>query len=139
MGNTILMVTPLYAALLTLWYVVLSVRVIRMRTRTRTSLGDGGNRDMQGAIRGHGNFAEYVPLALVLMLMLELGHMSIYVLHALGVTLLIARLIHGYTLSYSYSLQRRVAGMALTFVVLGVEIVLCLYLALKGHQAWFAV
>ena len=93
---------------------------------------------MLAAIRAHGNFAEYVPLALLLMVMLEQGHTSVYVLHALGVVLLVARLIHGYTLSFSYSLKRRVIGMALTFTVLAVEILLCLNLALSGHRAFFA-
>ena len=62
-----MVVTPLYAALLALWFVVLSLHVIRCRREARVSLGDGGNGRLQRAIRAQANFAEYVPLALVLL------------------------------------------------------------------------
>jgi uncharacterized membrane protein YecN with MAPEG domain len=61
----------LYAGLLALWLVVLSLRVIQARRAARVSLGDGGNRALQRAIRGQANFAEYVPIALLLLLILE--------------------------------------------------------------------
>jgi uncharacterized membrane protein YecN with MAPEG domain len=132
-----MMVTPLYAGLLALWLVVLSIAVIRRRGSGRISLGDGGNADMLRVIRGQANFAEYVPLALLLMLMLEMSHYSIYVLHALGITLLVARLLHGYALSFSAHFQfGRVAGAALTFLVLIVEAVLCIYQAIQAQRLW---
>jgi uncharacterized membrane protein YecN with MAPEG domain len=132
-----MMVTPLYAGLLVLWFLVLSIRVIRRRGSDRIVLGDGGNPGMLRLIRGHANFAEYVPLALLLMAMLELSHFSIYVLHALGITLLFARLIHGYALSFTpHFMFGRVAGAALTFLVLGIEAVLCIYQAVIGHMLW---
>ena len=57
-----MVVTPLYAALLVLWFLVLTLRVLQNRQSTKVSLGDGGNTLLQRAIRGHANFAEYVPL-----------------------------------------------------------------------------
>jgi len=133
-----MMVTPLYAGLLVLWFLVLSVRVIRRRGAEKIALGDGGNAGMMRLIRGHANFAEYVPLALLLMALLELGHFSIYVLHALGLTLLVARLLHGYALSFAqHFMFGRVAGAGLTFLVLLIEAGLCLYQAVIGHQLWF--
>ena len=129
-------VTPLYAALLALWFLVLSVRVIRYRGRG-ISLGDGGDPAMLRLIRGHANFAEYVPLALIMMVMLELTHVSIYVLHLLGLALLIGRLLHGYALSFTRRFQSgRVAGTVLTFVVLVAEAILCLVKAFEGHALW---
>ncbi len=126
-------VTPLYAGLFVLWFLVLSVRVIRRRGREKIALGDGGNSGMLRVIRAHGNFAEYVPFGLLLMAMLELSHFSIYVLHALGATLLAARLLHGYALSFTRQFVfGRVAGAALTFLVLLVAAVLCMYQALLG-------
>jgi uncharacterized protein len=131
----IMMVTPLYAGLLTLWFIVLSARVIRRRGREKIALGDGGNTGMSRLIRGHANFAEYVPLALLLMALLEMNHVSIYVLHALGLTLLAARLLHGYALSFTSKFMfGRVAGAALTFLVLGIAAAMCLYQAVIGHQ-----
>ena len=132
-----MMVTPLYAGLLGLWFFILSFRVIRRRGSGRISLGDGGNADMLRVIRAQANFAEYVPLALLLMLMLEMGRSSIYVLHALGLTLLVARLLHGYALSFTEKFMfGRVAGAALTFLVLMVEAVLCIYQALQAQRLW---
>lgn len=132
-----MMVTPLYAGLLVLWLVVLSIAVIRRRGSTKTSLGDGGNPGMLRAIRGQANFAEYVPLALLLMLILEMGHFSIYVLHILGIVLVVARLLHGYAFSFTDHFHfGRVAGASLTFLVLVVEAVLCIYQSIQMHRIW---
>ena len=48
-----MVVTPLYAALLVLWFLVLTLRVIHHRRTARVSLGDGGNTALQRAIRAH--------------------------------------------------------------------------------------
>ncbi|HKN57417.1 MAG TPA: MAPEG family protein, partial [Gemmatimonadaceae bacterium] len=93
-------VTPLYAGLLALWFLVLSWRVIQRRGKGNW-LGDGGDQALLRVIRGHANFAEYVPLALLMMGFLEVSRFSIYALHALGIVLLIARLLHGYALSFT--------------------------------------
>ena len=139
MANGILMVTPLYAGLLALLFVVMAWRVVKLRQSSRTSLGDGGNADMLRVIRGHANFAEYVPLALLLLALLELGRMSIYLLHALGLALLIARLMHACALSFGNHFKLRVWGAGLTFAVIFIEGLLCLYVAVHGHRAWFAL
>ena len=91
-------VTPLYAGVLALWFVILSVRVVNLRRRGM-SFGDNGEIGVIRIVRAQANFAEYVPLALLLMGFLEVNHYSIYVLHALGVMLVVARLFHGFALS----------------------------------------
>jgi uncharacterized membrane protein YecN with MAPEG domain len=132
-----MMVTPLYAGLLVLWFLVLSIRVIRRRGSGRIALGDGGDPGMLRVIRGHANFAEYVPLALLLMAILELSRFSIYVLHALGLTLLVARLLHGYALSFTQQFKfGRIAGASLTFLVLFVTALLCVYQAILAYRLW---
>ena len=83
-------VTPLYAGILALLFFVLSIRVIRMRG-TGISLGDGGNPIMLRRIRGHANFAEYVPLILLMMGFLEVSHFPAYLLHGLGIVLVVSR------------------------------------------------
>ena len=133
-----MVVTPLYAAVLVLWFIVLGLRVISRRRSARVSLGDGGNTPLQRAIRAHANFAEYVPLALLLLLVIELSRFSIYLVHLIGATLLIARLLHGYALAFRAEFRfGRVWGAALTFIVLIVEALLCLYQAWRGHLVWF--
>lgn len=112
-------ITLLYAGLLSLWFFVLSVRVIRSRQGGGVSLGDGGNLSLQRRIRAHGNFAEYVPLALLLMALLETSGSPVWLLHALGVALFAGRLLHGYALSFTEKFMAgRVLGTVLTFAVI---------------------
>ena len=129
-----MIVTPLYAGLLGLWFLVLSLRVIqRRRNRDGITLGDGGDPRMLRLIRGHGNFAEYVPLILLLIALLELGHTSTYVLHGLGIVLLVGRLLHGFALSFTTRFRfGRFWGAALTLFVLVVAAVLCVLQGLRG-------
>jgi uncharacterized membrane protein YecN with MAPEG domain len=125
-------VTPLYAGLLALLFFALSLRVVQMRG-TGISLGDGGNTTMLRRIRGHGNFAEYVPLVLIMMALLELSKFSIYVLHALGITLFVARLLHGYALSFTEKFKfGRFWGTLLTYIVMVVAGVLCVYQGIRA-------
>jgi uncharacterized protein len=128
-------VTPLYAGILTLWFVVLSVRV--MNLRRDVPFGDGADIAITRVIRAQANFAEYVPLALLLMGFLEVTRYSIYLLHALGVILVVARLLHGLALSFGWQPRvGRVAGAGLTVLVLLVEAVLCIYQGFRGQWIW---
>jgi uncharacterized membrane protein YecN with MAPEG domain len=125
-------ITLLYAGLLSLWLLVLSVRVIAIRSQG-ISLGDGGNPVLLRRIRAHGNFAEYVPMILVMIGFLELSHFSALWIHLLGGTLVVSRLLHGYALSFNESFKfGRIGGTALTLTLLGVCGFLCIYQALLG-------
>jgi len=128
-------VTPLYAGLLTLWFVVLSIRV--MNLRSDVPYGDSGDIAITRVIRAQANFAEYVPLALLLMGFLEVTRYSIYFLHALGVMLVVARLLHGLALSFGWQPRfGRVTGAGLTVLVLLIEAVLCIYQGFRGQWIW---
>lgn len=123
-------ITLLYAGLLALVFLILSARVVMMRGSGGISLGDGGNPVMLRRIRAHANFAEYVPLLLLMIGFLESSGLSAPALHGLGATLLVARLLHGYALSFTTSFKfGRMVGAALTFLLLLVVGVLCLYRA----------
>lgn len=125
-------ITLLYAGLLSLWLLVLSVRVIAIRSQG-ISLGDGGNPVLLRRIRAHGNFAEYVPMILVMIGFLEISHFSALWIHLLGGTLVVSRLLHGYALSFNESFKfGRIGGTALTLTLLGVCATLCIYQALLG-------
>jgi len=129
-------VTPLYAGLLAVWFVLLSVRVVGLRRRGIV-FGDNGDVGVIRIVRAQANFAEYVPLALLMMGFLEVGRHSIYVLHALGIALVVARLVHGLALSFGWNTRfGRVAGAAITFFVLLVEAALCLYQGVRGQLIW---
>lgn len=108
-------VTALYASLLALVHVRLSMRVIAARRGARVALGDGGDPALTRAIRAHGNFAEYAPLFLILIGAAELNGAHWAALHALGLALLAGRLLHARGLSREpEDLRLRVRGMQLT-------------------------
>ncbi len=115
-----MIVTPLYAGLLALWFMVLSIWVIMGRSGPDgVSLGDGGKAEMTRRIRGHANFAEYVPMVLVLLGVSELSAAPGWLLHAVGLSLLVGRLLHGYALSFTaHFMPGRLLGMILTFSAL---------------------
>lgn len=111
-------VTALYAALLTVLFLVLSVRVIRARYRHRVALG-APNPQIERAVRAHGNFAEYAPLGIILLGLAESLYLNAAVLHALGIMLLAGRLLHAYGIGREPEVLRyRSIGMALTFTML---------------------
>ncbi|MBM3374118.1 MAG: glutathione metabolism protein [Betaproteobacteria bacterium] len=112
-------VTPIYAALLALLFVFLSLRTIRLRRRHRVALGDGDNPELRRAMRAHANFAEYVPFALLLVYFVERDGAHLALVHALGLALLAGRLLHAWGVSQPREDFRfRVTGMVLSFGVL---------------------
>lgn len=126
-------VTLLYAGILGLGYIALSLRVIRARGRARVSLGTGGDAALERAVRAHGNFAEYVPLALVLMLATEAAGAAAWLLHLAGASLLAGRLGHALALRREgASFRLRATGMGLTFLALTLLSLACLGHALAG-------
>jgi uncharacterized membrane protein YecN with MAPEG domain len=112
-------VTSTYAAVLALFYIGLSFWVIRLRRVHGVGLGHGGHPPLERAIRIHGNFAEYVPFCILIMLLLESSQVEAQWIHALGVTLVSARILHlwGIAKSSRASLGRFL-GTSLTFLVL---------------------
>lgn len=126
-------ITALYAGLLAPLFVLLSFRVIGQRRAAKVAIGHGDDRALLRRMRVHANFAEYVPLALVLLALLESMSASAYLLHALGVTLLAGRLIHAFGVSQDKeNLNLRVTGMVMTFIVLVTASLACLAMAALG-------
>ena len=127
-------VTMLYAGALGLILLVLSVRVIQARGAQKVYMGDGGNELVLRRMRGHANFAEYVPTCLILLGLLEFQHaLPVWVLHALGGSLLVARVLHAYTFAFStHFMPGRFGGTVLTWAVLGIGAALNLWAGLAS-------
>jgi len=112
-------ITPLYASLLALFFVWLSLHVIKLRRRFQVRLGDGENNELRAAISAQANAAQYIPLALLLILMLELNQAHFLLLHLLGIMMLSGRLIHARGILKD-QIPLRVKGMQLTvFTLIG--------------------
>lgn len=128
-----LAITPAYAGLFALFFVFLSVRVIRLRRAARISLGDGGDQELQRRSRVHANFAEYVPLTLILMLLAELQGQPSWTIHLIGALLLIGRATHAYGVSQAPQiLKLRAVGMVTTIGAVVAGAVANLVAALAG-------
>lgn len=112
-------VTGLYAALGALLILILAGRVIWLRNAHKVGIGAGGNEALSCAIRAHANAIEYLPIALLLLLLLELDQTQPAWLHVFGIVLIVARVLHAQGLSGSagYSFGRA-SGIVLTMLVI---------------------
>ncbi|MEM7281815.1 MAG: MAPEG family protein [Pseudomonadota bacterium] len=113
------LVTPVYGAIICLLFVFLSVRTLLLRRRLGVGVGDGGHPVLTRAMRAHGNCAEYVPIALLLVFFLELNGGTSWWIHILCLLLILGRLSHAFGISQlSENYAFRVFGMATTFTVM---------------------
>jgi len=107
------MVSSIYAGMLALLIVWLSLNVIKLRRANKVKLGDGGVPLLQYAIRAHANATEYIPITLILLIILELNGANRVFVHFGGIAIAIGRVLHAKGL-LSDSLPHRVLGMQFT-------------------------
>ncbi len=87
-------VTALYAGILGILAIALGAGSGFLRLKTGISVGDGGDAKQLLAVRRHGNFCEWVPIALILLGVLELNGVGQTPLHVMGAALVVARIAH---------------------------------------------
>jgi uncharacterized membrane protein YecN with MAPEG domain len=120
-----LSITGLYASFLGLLFIGLAFNIIRLRLQFKVGIGDGGNEALKKAIRVHGNFAEYIPMALLMLGIYEINGAGPLWLHALGAVLFLGRVLHAIGLSKTSGVtkQRQIGMISLfiVFIVLAVE------------------
>lgn len=122
------MVSALYVVFGALFIIKLSLNVVHLRRQYHISIGDGGVSDLQLAIRIHGNAVEYTPLALLLLVVMEMNGADIWIIHLLGFFFFFGRLLHAHGLRSRTLLWRR-NGMLLTiFSLLGMVIANLIFL-----------
>ncbi len=128
-----ILVTTILASLLAIVFLVLSLRVIKLRRANKISLGDGDNEELRRAIRGHGNWAEYAPIGIVLVLIAELQSVNMIVLAILAAAFALGRVFHAYAFAFTTGnmfLRRR--GMQLTFFTIAILAVLNMAMLVYG-------
>ena len=114
-----LTIIPVFAAVFAVFFVLLSINVIRARRQHKVGIGTGRNKSVERAMRVHANFAEYVPFALLLITLLELNKASNLLLIGLSSLLLVGRIVHAFGVSMENErFIYRVSGMAMTFTVI---------------------
>ena len=117
------------AALLHVW---LSARVVRSRAAIKISVGDGGNEGVMRRMRAHANYAENMPIFLILLGLLELAGGNKWVLWGAGILFVLARIAHGFGMDRPSLRWWRMIGMTLTTVLI---LVLAGYAVLIAYQA----
>jgi len=85
---------------------------------TEVAFGHGDDATLRRRIRAFGNFSEYVPIALIVVALMELqGGPSLWIWIA-GAALLLGRTLHGLGMLYAESPTPRAMGMMLTYTAI---------------------
>lgn len=129
------MISSIYAALLALLIVRLSMGVVRLRRLKKVRLGDGGDSALQNAIRAQGNATEYAPIAVILLVLLESNGGHALLIHSGGIAILAGRLLHARGL-LNENLRYRVLGMQ--FTIFGLVGLALANLAYAAYRQLFA-
>ncbi len=112
-------VIAIYTAILALIFAWLTTRTIGIRRKLRIAIGDNGNAEMIRAMRVHSNFAEYVPITLLVIYFVEISGAHLLIVHGLALCLLVGRCLHIYGVSQtSENFKFRTYGMGITLASL---------------------
>ena len=113
-----LSITPIYIAILGLLFIPITMRAGLYRAKTQISIGTGDNPEMLRRMRGQANFVETVPLALILLITMELLGADSTWLHVLGSALVAGRVSHYIGLAEIGPMAFRVGGMIATLLTI---------------------
>ena len=112
-----LSISPIYILLNILLVIGLAYRITFLRRRFKIGLGDGDKKPLRLAIASHANAIENTPLALLVMILVELNAGIPLVLHISGIVFTAARLWHAWgTSQHAGSSAGRYYGTVLSWI-----------------------
>lgn len=119
----------LWAGLHLILLLVLAVLVSRQRRKHGVAIGDGGVPGLMRATRAFGNATEYVPTAIAGLAILGMLSAPGLLVHGLGVTLFVGRVLHalGLSISTGATLPRALGTLATWIAYLTAATVLLFY------------
>jgi hypothetical protein len=125
-------VTTLAAGVLGVILAVLSGQVVAARTSGKVMQGSGDDTSspLFLAVRSQANFAEYVPLALLLIGLIELRTGPALLVKILAAALVLARLMHPVGMRMAPPNPFRAGGFVVTLTVLAIASVWAIVLSL---------
>lgn len=115
---TSLSVTPIYIAVLGLLFIPMTMRAVMYRVKENILIGVGEDPEMLRRVRGQANFTETVPIALFLLIAMELLGAPGTWLHALGGLLVFGRITHYLGLTEMGPAMLRPVGMVSTLLTI---------------------
>ncbi|MEZ5997101.1 MAG: MAPEG family protein [Hyphomonas sp.] len=128
---TSMQAATLYVGLFILLMLFLKANVGRVRTREKIGFGHGDNEPMQRSLRVQGNAVEDVPVVLVGLVALGALTAPALLIHGLGASFLVGRILHAIGLGGSSGRSfGRGAGTLISALVM---------LATTGACVWYAV
>lgn len=119
-------ISSFYAALVGVLCVVLSVTVVQMRVSKKISIGDGGDKTLSRMTRVFGNFVEYAPLVVILLVLAEMLGVAKLWLHVFGIAFIVGRVAHAVGLYRTLGINpgRTIGVLATLGTILGLAIIL---------------
>lgn len=87
-------VTAFVAAICTLLLLATAIDTVRQRLRLKAAFGDHGDAKLISASRSHGNLAEYAPITIILLGLLETARANHIALMVIGAIFLVGRVAH---------------------------------------------
>jgi uncharacterized membrane protein YecN with MAPEG domain len=112
-------VTMVTAGVLGFLLLILGMRVVQLRMKTRISLGTADNADMETRVRAHGNAAEWIPIGLILLFLAEQAQGSHWLVVGGAALLAAGRLLHPFGLANRSPNAARTLGMVFTWTAVG--------------------
>lgn len=103
------------AAIVNIW---LAIRIVTIRLKAKVLTGDGGNALLTARMRAQLNFAEYTPIVLILIALIELARGTQTWLWAAGIIYILGRVLHPFGLDKQTAHPLRGVGILTTWVVL---------------------
>ena len=121
--NLFMEISLLYTSLLTILAIFLAFRNGLIRGKTKTMLGYGDSSELLQSIRAHGNLMEHAPIALILLLLLEMQGVADWKLHLIGSSFFLCRILHAYgiTISRESTPYRLVGALGSWVIMLGMS------------------
>lgn len=122
-------ITGVFAAVLGILLLVLSVHVVKFRLKHNKNLGVTDDRDFEVAVRAHANLIEYAPLALIMLGLAELNGVSSGFIYWTGMTLVTGRILHAWGMvnGHGESHKARAIGIVMTWLAILAAAVLLLW------------
>lgn len=128
-------VSAVFAAVLGLLLIVLSLLVSRYRLRLKKGLGVSEDLGFQATVRAHANLVEYAPIGLIMLAIAELNGVSGTLIYWTGLGFAVGRLLHAFGMINGQGgpHMARMAGILLTWLAI---VVLALLLFWNVFQVY---
>jgi len=122
-------VTGVFAAVLGILLLVLSVQVVKFRVKYKKTMGTTDDRDFEAAVRAHGNLIEYAPLGLIMLGIAELNGVAGGLIYWTGMALVVGRILHAWGIINGHGEEHkaRAIGIVLTWLAILAAAILLLW------------